>query len=186
MQLGVVPSVKQLLQQRIALAQHPAKPACERSESVFHVEHSPIQQLAARLGCPDDDLNRVRIEQMTWQLLRQARRAVQIKAVEPGVRTTVPSALDAEPVFHAVVRHDCRDHRPRLVVGDRNIKAGGAEGAPRAEQVNRLENGGLASAICAKQAVALRPRGDLLRLEVAQPGNIQPHDAHCSVRGASA
>ena len=135
--------------QRVALTQNPLHVKPHSVKLLFHVEHAPIKKLPAALGPPLEQVKGIRVYELNRKATRQLSRILNRSSLNPPLELTVspPGNPDRQRGRVLRVAHQgMNDTTTRLMV-DNGLKPAASEGAPRAQQVYRLQNARLPTTV---------------------------------------
>ncbi len=162
-------------QDRIALAQGPAVPLKGGQIARFHVEQRPVHQPPAQIGAIREDPLAVGADHRQRQLTRQLRGAAHPFAADADAQT-LRAFLHANRGAGTVVALEyTARHQRGLAPPDELAQTPRAEGTAAAEDMNGLQETGLAAAVGAdenvqagtRRALELGQNPDVLHLDRA-------------------
>jgi hypothetical protein len=136
-------------QQFIALFYTTLKSLPLFQESMFHVEHSPVEVTSSRPWSPCQKVKGVGVNHLHGQMLYQLRYRTQRGATHLYLHITPDSALYTERDRGRMARgaHQAKYHAIPLPVGYQGFCAAAAERAGHAQQMYRFKHTGLATAV---------------------------------------
>ena len=166
------------LEQGIALLQGPGVPPPGRKEARFHVEQGPVQEAPPVFGAPGDQFVAAGFKADHGQLGAQLRQARRRRPVQPGFPLAAGMA-QAGPAGTALAVLPLRINRKRrLAAAHQAVAHAPPEGPAVAQQVDGLDQAGLAGAVAAGHQVQAGNGFEADFGQAAQVLDVQPGQAH--------
>ena len=161
-----------MAQPRVPLPQGFLQALPGAQKAMFHVEHTPVEELPTNLRRTFQQAKTIRIDQLQRQQIGELCSASCILPVDADLQFTLTITRNTQVAGAALGQlHLTENGTSRLLVMNHWLQASAAEGASEAKQMDRFQHAGLAAAVGAVEDVDARGGGEGHRVQVTHRGD---------------
>ncbi|MCY1174005.1 hypothetical protein D9M73_141910 [compost metagenome] len=169
---------------RVPLAQRLLEALPGRHEALFHVEHSPVEELPTNLRRSFQQTETVRVDQLQRQRFGKLRSAPGIFSVDTNLKFALTIPRYPQIALATFGKAYLAEHSARrlLVLNDR-LQPRTAERTGKTEKMNGLKQAGLSAAVGAVEDIDTRGGGEGHRVQVTHRGDRDTTKRHLRSAG---